>query len=46
MAKKDPFEKFRQATLGGETESPLQAACLNFSNGSFFAMVVYFYIII
>jgi hypothetical protein len=26
MAKKDPFEKFRQATLGGETESPLQAA--------------------
>ena len=26
MAKKDPFEKFRQATLGGETESPLKAA--------------------
>ena len=26
MAKKDPFEKFRQATLGGETKSPLQAA--------------------
>ena len=26
MAKKDPFEKFRQATLGGVTESPLKAA--------------------
>ena len=26
MAKKDPFEKFRQATLGGQTESPLKAA--------------------
>ena len=26
MAKKDPFEKFRQATLGGESESPLKAA--------------------
>ena len=26
MAKKDPFEKFRQATLGAETESPLKAA--------------------
>ena len=26
MAKKDPFEKFRQATLGGETKSPLKAA--------------------
>jgi hypothetical protein len=26
MAKKDPFEKFRQATLGGETDSPLKAA--------------------
>lgn len=26
MAKKDPFEKFRQATLGGKTESPLKAA--------------------
>lgn len=26
MAKKDPFEKFRQATLGGNTESPLKAA--------------------
>ena len=26
MAKKDPFEKFRQATLGGEADSPLKAA--------------------
>ena len=26
MAKKDPFEKFRQATLGGESASPLKAA--------------------
>ena len=26
MAKKDPFEKFRQATLGGETVSPLKVA--------------------
>ena len=26
MAKKDPFEKFRQATLGGVTQSPLKAA--------------------
>ena len=26
MAKKDPFEKFRQATLGGESDSPLKAA--------------------
>lgn len=26
MAKKDPFEKFRQATLGGDSESPLKAA--------------------
>ena len=26
MAKKDPIEKFRQATLGGVTESPLKAA--------------------
>ena len=26
MAKKDPFEKFRQATLGGSSESPLKAA--------------------
>ena len=26
MAKKDPFEKFRQATLGAENQSPLQAA--------------------
>ena len=25
MAKKDPFEKFRQATLGGEADSPLKA---------------------
>ena len=26
MAKKDPFEKFKEATLGGATESPLKAA--------------------
>ena len=26
MAKTDPFEKFRQATLGGEVDSPLKAA--------------------
>ena len=26
MAKKDPFEKFKEATLGGTTESPLKAA--------------------
>lgn len=26
MAKKDPFEKFREATLGGKTNSPLKAA--------------------
>ena len=26
MAKKDPFDKFREATLGGTTQSPLSAA--------------------
>lgn len=26
MAKKDPFEKFKEATLGGATSSPLKAA--------------------
>ena len=26
MAKKDPFDKFREATLGGATQSPLTAA--------------------
>jgi hypothetical protein len=26
MAKKDPFDKFREATLGGDTQSPLSAA--------------------
>ena len=26
MAKKDPFERFREATLGGQTNSPLKDA--------------------
>lgn len=26
MAKKDPFERFREATLGGQSESPLKDA--------------------
>lgn len=26
MAKKDPFERFREATLGGQTQSPLKDA--------------------